>query len=39
MIDRIETQVVASREYVEDGKNQTSKALAFQSKARKVWKF
>ncbi|CAG2100793.1 unnamed protein product [Medioppia subpectinata] len=35
IIDRIETQVVTSREYVEDGKQETKKALAFQSKSRK----
>ena len=35
MIGLIENHVIQSREYVQDGKNQINKALAFQSKARK----
>jgi hypothetical protein len=36
MIDRIEFQVSKTHEWVDKGKEQTKKALAFQSKARKV---
>ncbi|CAG2181497.1 unnamed protein product, partial [Oppiella nova] len=34
IINRIETQVIQSKEYVEDGKKETVKALAYQSKSR-----
>ncbi|CAG2163627.1 unnamed protein product [Oppiella nova] len=36
IIDRIETQVIQSKEYVEDGKKETVKALAYQSKSRRT---
>jgi len=35
IINRIETQVIQSKEYVEDGKKETVKALAYQSKSRR----
>lgn len=36
MIDRIEYHVAQARERVEEGKKETTKALIYRSKARKV---